>query len=368
MTGQPHALIVVDDLSSNGLGRAWALSLCLDALGHTSQVVGRQSGSFWSPLAGTPFAGRCLRIDGARPRWVTSLVRQVVERAQPCDYVLAVKALPGSLLVGRKVAEALDRPLIVDCDDHDLLPYLPTRSQGATRLLKSVARSLRTPWHPAPWTAVRLERLLASVEHLLVSNPALAQRYPSGTVVAHARMDQGPGAPHRTRTLAVAYVGTRRKHKGVELLRQAVSESMVDGDSLVVTDDAPADAAPHERWIGSVSISDGLDVVADADVAAVLSSRNDFSDLQLPAKLMDAMLAGRLIIASRLDPIVWALGGTGLLVDPDNLSDVVAALDKARDPQLRQELGAAARTRALELFTPAACAPALDEVINRALR
>ncbi|MFD9905470.1 glycosyltransferase [Streptomyces sp. NPDC059063] len=71
-----------------------------------------------------------------------------------------------------------------------------------------------------------------------------------------------------------------------------------------------------------------------------------------PISLVEAMLCGRATVSTDVGAVVEVIGGTGLVVPPRNpraLADACVAL--LRDPERRARLGAAARARALELFT-----------------
>ncbi|MFE1575712.1 DUF3492 domain-containing protein [Streptomyces fradiae] len=71
-----------------------------------------------------------------------------------------------------------------------------------------------------------------------------------------------------------------------------------------------------------------------------------------PVTLVEAMLCGRATVSTDAGAVVEVIGGTGLVVPPRNpraLADACVAL--LRDPARRARLGAAARARALELFT-----------------
>ncbi|QGV78702.1 DUF3492 domain-containing protein [Streptomyces ficellus] len=71
-----------------------------------------------------------------------------------------------------------------------------------------------------------------------------------------------------------------------------------------------------------------------------------------PLGLVEAMLCGRATVSTDVGAVVEVIGGTGLVVPPRNpraLAD--ACLSLLRDPARRERLGAAARARALELFT-----------------
>jgi glycosyltransferase involved in cell wall biosynthesis len=71
-----------------------------------------------------------------------------------------------------------------------------------------------------------------------------------------------------------------------------------------------------------------------------------------PVSLVEAMLCGRATVSTDVGAVVEVIGGTGLVVPPRNpraLAEACVAL--LHDPERRVRLGAAARARALELFT-----------------
>ncbi|GGX83227.1 DUF3492 domain-containing protein [Streptomyces anandii] len=72
----------------------------------------------------------------------------------------------------------------------------------------------------------------------------------------------------------------------------------------------------------------------------------------LPVSLVEAMFCGRATVSTDVGAVVEVIGGTGLVVPPRNpraLADACVTL--LHDPERRARLGAAARARALELFT-----------------
>ncbi|MFD4373494.1 glycosyltransferase [Streptomyces sp. NPDC058486] len=89
------------------------------------------------------------------------------------------------------------------------------------------------------------------------------------------------------------------------------------------------------------------DVYASAAVVVLSSTVEGF-----PASLVEAMFCARATVSTDVGAVVEIIGGTGLVVPPRNpraLADACLAL--LSDPERRHRLGAAARARALELFT-----------------
>ncbi|MGW3306502.1 DUF3492 domain-containing protein [Streptomyces sp. NPDC001073] len=71
-----------------------------------------------------------------------------------------------------------------------------------------------------------------------------------------------------------------------------------------------------------------------------------------PVGLVEAMFCGRATVSTDVGAVVEVIGGTGLVVPPRNPRALAeACVSLLCDPERRERLGAAARARALELFT-----------------
>ncbi|MFD0307267.1 DUF3492 domain-containing protein [Streptomyces sp. NPDC127119] len=71
-----------------------------------------------------------------------------------------------------------------------------------------------------------------------------------------------------------------------------------------------------------------------------------------PISLVEAMFSGRATVSTDVGAVVEVIGGTGLVVPPRNPRALAeACVTLLRAPERRSRLGAAARARALELFT-----------------
>ncbi|MFF2013042.1 DUF3492 domain-containing protein [Streptomyces sp. NPDC058195] len=108
-----------------------------------------------------------------------------------------------------------------------------------------------------------------------------------------------------------------------------------------------ADAAVSFEELGGAGVSALPDAYAAGGVAVLSSVAEGF-----PAGLVASMFCGRATVSTDVGAVVETIGGTGLVVpprDPGALAGACLAL--LRDPERRARLGAAARARALELFT-----------------
>ncbi|HET9256725.1 MAG TPA: GT4 family glycosyltransferase PelF [Pseudonocardiaceae bacterium] len=107
-----------------------------------------------------------------------------------------------------------------------------------------------------------------------------------------------------------------------------------------------------ELGIGAaVSFEGRVERIRDAYAAGHVVMLSSISE-GFPYTLIEAMTCGKACVATEVGGVSEALGDTGLVVAPrDPAAMAQACLTLLRDPALRQRLGAAARSRALESFT-----------------
>ncbi len=342
--------------SRNRIGRVYSLWLTARAAGLDFTHVTVDDGPLWAPLAGQDdFLATVRTVPD-----LGEMERVVRASAGPDTALVVCKPRPELVRLGRTLADTF--PVVVDIDDPELLD--PWHGAGPVLRAKRVLREGPTPFRFG-W-AERAVREMA----VITSNPLLQQRY-GGELVPHVR-NLDPAGPRvrgsGARPFVVAFVGTLREHKGGDALRTAVAAvARDDGIRLCVTAAAPPDAHPWEDWVGPTTLAEGATLVARADAVAILSRPGVWGDLQLPAKLIDAMAAGVPAVVTARAPMLWAAGGTALVVRDDARGDLADAFTLlADDAGLADRLGAAARRRAAECFTPEAVAPAFLRAIRRA--
>jgi glycosyltransferase involved in cell wall biosynthesis len=339
------------DLADNSMGRTYCLWLLAREIGWHSTVLSTKGQELWEPLRGSDFSGDCHTVDQEH-------LEAAVAKVSPA-LIISVKPLVDSLGRAVKIARSLKLPLLLDIDDPDIEVVLAW-DRPVRRLAKTVLK------HQKVRNAARMRKIAQNLP-TIVSNPVIERTY-GGTIVPHIRLDTGHGRDHLPGPLSIAFVGTNRPHKGLELLRQAVATRRDLGYTLTITDVAPSDAMPWESWVGQTSINAGLELVANADVIVVPSLPTPYSRGQLPAKLVDAMLLGRAVAVSDLEPMRWAVGRGGIVFEPGSATAIARALSQLADPDFRQMLGANARSRALQMFIPSANADKFRRACEMAIR
>lgn len=335
--------------AGNCQGRAYCLWLIARYLGWGLVPVAPPRTDLWPPLSGTEFASSFITLD--------LLTDEVAHAA---DAFIAYQPLPETFAVARHIARRVGgKPIVVDIDEPHWEQRYGYTPLGRARVAAGMLRRLRNPlpYHRLRWAVRDVPKLL--------SNPALEDLY-DGSIVPHVREPASPSPWPDDRTLRIAFVGTVRPHKGVDLLRQAVAR--LAGVHLTVTADPPADARPREAWIGETSLADGRRLLDNHHAIAVFSGDTPWGRRQLPVKVIDGMMSGRLVIASDLPPITWALGDIGVLAAAGDVNALTEQIARVRDdPGGAHELGKAARRRALRCFTPEAASAAFSATLTGAI-
>ena len=172
---------------------------------------------------------------------------------------------------------------------------------------------------------------------------------------SNARADLGLEAS----TVAFVFVGNLIEHKGLRRVIEALS-SLATGWRLVVVGSGPEAGAARALvsrlgvsarvvFLGQCSAEQVERVVAACDVLVLPSAVEG-----LPYVILEAMACAKPVVSSRVFGIPEAVveGETGLLVSPDDVAGLAAALHTlAADSALRARMGRAGRVRFEERFT-----------------
>ncbi len=345
---RPSVVIIGHDGGGNALGRALVLADLLDPLGDIRVVA--FGDRVWLPARG----GRPIELlrGPSTTAGLPAAAGRLGAAIRDADLIVAVKARVLSYGLAAAVRGA--RPLVLDMDD---LEYLYTR-----RRLGWVRQIVEPDREPVTRLLDRWRRPVAAVT---VASRALQRRH-GGTWLPHVR-DRTQLAPEarrsgpatRTRlgldgSFVVGFIGTARPHKGLAVLADAIG-GMADDVRLLVAGDMPVGPASEElrsRSGGRLVMAPGP-VIGDlggllgaCDVVAVPQSRSLEAIYQSPAKLLDALAAGRAVVAGDVGDAAELLGGAGRLVPPDDVAALATALEALRDdPASRARLEAAGQAR-----------------------
>jgi glycosyltransferase involved in cell wall biosynthesis len=339
----------------NRVGRAFSLWMTARAAGLEFRYVGVDDGPLWEPLRDH----QEFRSDVRAATDVADLERQVATEIGPDTAVMVCKPRPELLSLGRKLARSA--PVTVDIDDPEL-----EVGWGATRLRSRAALVAR--YGPSRFRFRWAKRAVSQMQ-VMTSNPVLQDLY-GGEIVPHVRDAMPPSRAHHrgVEPFTVGFVGTPRPYKGIDELRMATAQLAGERPArLRITAPPPNDARPWEDWVGATSIDEGRRLLECCDAVAVVSHPGTWGDQQVPVKLIDAMHAAVPAVITPRPPLLWAAGGTSVVVADGRTSEITTAFRFiADDAGLAKALGAASQQRAREVFTPKAAAPHLLAALDRA--
>jgi hypothetical protein len=350
-----RVVVLTPDLSTNAVGRALVFVDMLTGFREVT-LAGSRTGPLWPPLAARSDIG------------VVELPRNpltaagVVRRRWPDAIIIASKPL----LTSYGVALASRRqPIVLDIDDPELAL--------ATADARTLASTLLKTTNPLVTAGLSIARRAAAA--VTVANGVLQSRY-GGSVIPHARDERIFDETFRDRASSrealglsgedciVAYVGTFRAHKGISDLRLA-ARRWPPGVKLALVGGADGGGAYNEILVAPGPYISTMRWVSAADIIVVPQRRSRVGRAQSPAKLIDALAMGRAIVATRMPPVVEAVGAGAVLVEPESTNGLGrAVMSLVERTDLRLELEAAGRTRFLERFSFEVVRPGLQRLLD----
>lgn len=379
--------ILTPDVSENCLGRALILARVLERR-HEVEIVGPRFGeSVWGPAAQEDVPIRAVPV-GRGPHHAARLSR--LAHMADGDVLYASKPLLASFGVALLARRRRRRPVVLDVDDwergfsRDAFRAL----SGPGKLRHLVGSTLRPHLNYSFWSSRSCERWIGRADGLTVSNRFLQSRF-GGTLVWHGR-DTSRSAPGDDRDAlrerhgvprdapVAVYLGTIRPYKGVDLLARAVG-SLGDRGALLLlvgvgedpfarrTVEAAREVLGERLMCRGVQPFERIEeYLALADVVAVPQRAGDATRGQMPAKLFDAMAAGRPIVATAVSDIPAVLEDCGWVVEPDSAEALARGITAAlEDPDEAARRGRLARRRCEEQYSWDAMEQALATVFGK---
>jgi glycosyltransferase involved in cell wall biosynthesis len=299
----------------------------------------------WKPLQGAPLPIESVRMHRLP---LFGLSAWKLARRLRGQILYAVKPVPASFGVALAHRGLSGKPLLLDIDD-DEVSFRPPLS------LRAPARILSSLFDPSSRRTVRacLARIDRANE-ITVASLGLQRRF-GGTLIPHAREMSRLKPPDADRAAlrrryrvpeglnVVMFAGTPRPHKGIEDV--AVAVSLMKHEAVLVLAGADAETAyvrsilsafPRVLIIPPFPYAERESVLHIADVLVVPQREAVQSEMQVPAKLLDAMAARKPIVATAVSDIPSMLGHSpgdarGYLVAPGDVASMARALDAVFD-------------------------------------
>jgi glycosyltransferase involved in cell wall biosynthesis len=354
------------NLSNNALGRAYLLADLLRRQGHRTRIVGLQLGdSVWGPLKDCDIETVAVR-SGARYPDVLGNLGKLLARLD-CDVALAskprVSSFGAALLKRMRPGSGLK--ILLDIDDWEAGLERPSSGAG---FLRRLPETINVDSFYDPLAMGKLTRM---ADGITVSTTFLQKLY-GGRLLPHVRdtdfLDPSKYDRQAMRAalgldgeFVIAFLGSIRRHKGVELLLSILPRLEPMNARLLLVGTDNVDPALREimnrrkKYIlehPEFPYRDLPKFHMVADLVVLPQMDTPFGRAQLPMKLLDAMAMARPIISTNVSDIPAILEGCGVVLESYSEDELVQRIVELHgDERLRRRLGEAARKRCVERYS-----------------
>ena len=336
------------------------------------------------------WAGR--RLDGAlsfpaflSPRWIAHLDR-VVREARP-DVVIArdLPLCPTAIRAARKAGAAV----VFDMAENYPERLRDIRAIGRQRGWDFLVRNPAAAEAVERWCLPRVDRVLAVVEEsagrvVRMGVPAARVAVVSNTPPAARARETPPREPRGAgEPLGLVYLGLMEVPRGLADLLRAVAllrgrgvevrlRLIGRGRDLPVLQALAGELGLEPPWVEFAGWvpghADALARVAAADVAVMPHHATEAWNTTISNKTFDFMAAGLPVVSSDAAPAARILRetGAGVVVPSRDPAALAAAIERLRDPALREALGRAGQRAVLSTYNWEADAAELLRVVESA--
>jgi glycosyltransferase involved in cell wall biosynthesis len=380
--------VLIPNLATNCIVRSWPIIKVLERH-HEVEVIGSLFGNDQIfPLYAQELPYQVVRWGERR---MLHGLHQVMSRIHG-DLVYAFKPLTASL--GAALAAKLRRrvPVILDVEDWETWSLY--RSPYALRRMVRIGRQLLgSGWsdpHSLKYRYV-MEQLAPLADSVTVVSTFLQRRFggvklPHGTDTTvfdpalYNKRDLRAkwGIDERARLLLFA--GNPSPYKGLEDILEAIDRLMERGSTqlrlLMVgrsaehayTYELLAKAPERILHLGPQPHALMPELLALSDMVVLPQRYTPVTSAQVPAKVFEAMAMAKPIIATRMSDLPEVLDGCGILVEPEDVAQLTAAIERIiADEALAVELGERARERCLQYYSWDAMEAILARVLDEFL-
>jgi glycosyltransferase involved in cell wall biosynthesis len=366
------------DLSHNCLGRALVLGQLLKS-SFEIEIIGAEFGKgVWKPFPQDIFTLKSVK-GYCHPFYL--MTKRDLASAVTGDLLYAVKPRPSSFGVALDISVRRNIPLILDIDDDELELFHP-----AYRKLHGLHTILSPNGYY--WTR-KLQKMISRADAVTTASQHFQNRF-GGLVVSHARnhriLDPARYDSEKTKQQlglddqsVIMFLGTARRHKGIDLILEAMKTIHSFHPVLALVGTPPRRSYARQlrksggkliRMYPDISFNRIGEYLAAADLVILPQVNSAKSIGQVPAKLIDAMMMGKPIIASSgTADIASMLSGCGVVIPPGDhvlLAEKIQLLLSNR--KLAESLGSAARKQAVEKYSLEIQTPKLKQYLFQVIQ
>ncbi|MHA2358318.1 MAG: glycosyltransferase, partial [Candidatus Heimdallarchaeaceae archaeon] len=292
------------------------------------------------------------------------------------DLIYASKPIFSSFGAGLIAKKYHKTPLLLDIDDWQMgFKKAYTKKLSFFQYLRFLISSLFSFFNPSNYYNYLIyEKRIAKADEITVSNRFLQEKF-GGTIIPHCRdpeelnPENHSGDEIRKRyelqnKKVVSFIGTPTKYKGVDDIINALS--LIEDEDLYFLLVGLKDVPFHnyikklgKEKLGKRFVPKPLqpfsllpELLAASDIIAIPQKETLETIGQLPAKVFDAMLMEKPIVATAVNDLPIILKDVGWVVEPGNIDELKEAfIDILKSPEKAKKYGKKARERCVKEYS-----------------
>ena len=382
---RPRVTILNHDISGNSLGRAYILGKMLSEYFDVKIIGPSKKGEIWKPCMNSDI--RIVKLPYYRFPALLFKIPGILKEIDG-DVIYAVKPKLSSFGFGLLKKAVSKTPVILDIDDWEMGFLIKRGILGKISRLFNLKVTIPDGFF---WTWL-MQLFIGHADKITTVSTFLQDKF-GGEIIPHAKDtdylnpikfngDELKKQLNIAGRKIVMFLGTPRKHKGIEDVMQAIP--MIDNpDLLMIIVGGGSDKRYEESLIrmggdrlfiiDQIPLQDIPEYLSLADIVVIPQRRTNDSAGQIPSKLFDAMSMAKPIISTRVSDIPCILEGCGIIVEPGSPMEVKEAIQWIlTNPVQAKEMGLRARDKCIKQYSMLSLKHRLrsivDEVINSNLR
>ena len=316
---------IVHDLSSNPIVRAHSILHSLKLIDFDIEVVGLliNEKKIFAPYSKL-YNYKTINI-GSKPSFL-KIFKASLKLYKKCtgDYVYIFKPLPTTCITGLLYSFIKNKKIIC-CDVEDNEIYINYKS--FPKIIRSFwSIKFNYPFH----------FYFKFKKNITVANEELKKIY-KGRVIYHAPILINKTDKYKkiNSNLKIFFGGTPRKFKGLNILIDLIKDENFNYCELITAGPdynksfSKYKSIQNYSYLGMIENQKIYSVMKEIDIIVVPSEINSFTKFQTPAKLLEAMAYGKIIIASDLPAMRELLmENRGIIINKFNLINLKKIIEK----------------------------------------
>jgi len=364
--------LIVPNLSNNCVARAHLLAEVLSKR-YDVEITGiLKEGHVWGPIQ---------KDSSIKYGYLNGSIKNIFKDLKKIngDVIYIIKPVLPSMGYALIKSAVGKRNLIQDIDDWQTGLSLDAPTS-------KIIKNFLAFWDPYSLTYTTiLEKIATHFNNITVSSHFLQKKF-GGTIIPHARdvkqfnpKKYNPSKLKRKFGLEnkkiVMFLGTIRKHKGIDDLINAIKLLDSKNVKLVLVGANFKDRYVQQlmklsnneiTFIGEQPFDKIPEYLAVADLIAIHQKKSYSAMGQVPAKVFDAMAMAKPIISTNISDLPIILKDCGIIVEPGDINGLAEKIKFILDnPKIAKEMGKRAREKCVKEYSFEAIAPKLLKIFEK---